>query len=171
MAHHWLPWCYSMSEIDWEKHRKTWPYAVSRNKGKAALSTSAANAFTRCCEAYFVCPLFSILTHFDMLWYYIFIHFLCLQWISSWKFLTPEERMMCGPSDLLVLVSVCLESGAPGRAWQGGIQATAIKVLLDAGECTFWYILYGRKRWKDGGAIIFSILLYYVILNIYIWIL
>ena len=40
-----------MSENDWEKHRKTWPYAVSRNKGKAALSTSAANVFTRCCEA------------------------------------------------------------------------------------------------------------------------
>ena len=37
MAHHWLPWCYSMSENDWEKHGKTWPYAVSRNKGKAAL--------------------------------------------------------------------------------------------------------------------------------------
>ena len=51
MAHHWLPWCYSMNENDWEKHRKTWPYAVSRNKGKAALPTSAANAFTRCCEA------------------------------------------------------------------------------------------------------------------------
>lgn len=27
--------------------------------------------------------------------------------------------MMCGPSDLLVLVSVCLESGAPGHGRAG----------------------------------------------------
>ena len=71
----------------------------------------------------------SFVFHFDMLWCYMFSSDGC-------PVKPLEERTMCGPSDLLVLASVCSESGAPGgrdpRPW----------------------------LWKDGGANMVSILKY-----------